>query len=367
MRLKTGERETVSDRQASISASRHASSVTAKAKLRHGRRLALPSDLNLIPNLCTLSRSVVGSSSSVSSSPHFTDCSSPSESASVFADYLRSHFSVFPAKTQRSRARGYLSELRRATCSEKSHSSFCSPFSPDEFLAAASNLYSSTTTGQKKVAYPMLKQLPRSGMDFLLHIFNLSRSLHSFHSIWKISFIIPIHKMGKPLDSPTVFQPISLTSCVSKLFKRIILSRLLFFLESNYILSLARPIFVLNGLLWIKFCFFLSPFRMRLTNPDRALERFSLLLTSQKLLTLSGTPPFSIISCRLASLLAFLVGFNLSFLIGVVAWFIKSQKSLFFSPSRGSARIRSWPCTFLSFHQCSSCFSAFYRQLLFLC
>ena len=48
---------------------------------------------------------------------------------------------------------------------------------------------------------------------------------------------IPIHKMGKPLDSPASFRPISLSSCVSKLFERIILSRLLFFLESNSILS----------------------------------------------------------------------------------------------------------------------------------
>ena len=43
--------------------------------------------------------------------------------------------------------------------------------------------------------------------------------------------------MGKPLDSPASFWPISLNSCVSKLFERIILSRLLFFLESNSILS----------------------------------------------------------------------------------------------------------------------------------
>ena len=43
--------------------------------------------------------------------------------------------------------------------------------------------------------------------------------------------------MGKPLDSPAFFRPISLTSCVSKLFERVILSRLLFFLESNSILS----------------------------------------------------------------------------------------------------------------------------------
>ena len=150
---------------------------------------------------------------------------------------MRSHFSVSQSKTLRSRARGYLTELRRATCPVKSHSSFCSPFSLAEFHAAASNLSSSTATGPDKVAYPMLKHLPRPGMDFLLHIFNLSWSSHSFPSIWKTSSIIPIHKMGKPLDSPALFRPISLTSCVSKLLERIILSRLLFFLESNSILS----------------------------------------------------------------------------------------------------------------------------------
>ena len=110
-------------------------------------------------------------------------------------------------------------------------------FTLAKFLAAASNLSSSTATGPDKVAYRMLKHLPRSGMDFLLHIFNLSWSSHSFPSIWKTSSIIPIHKMGKPLDSPASFRPISLTYCVSKLFERIILSHLLFFLESNSILS----------------------------------------------------------------------------------------------------------------------------------
>ena len=83
----------------------------------------------------------------------------------------------------------------------------------------------------------MLKHLPRSGMDFLVHILNLSWSSHSFPSIWKTSSIIPIQKIGKPLDSPASFRPISLTSCASKLFERIILCRRLFFLESNSILS----------------------------------------------------------------------------------------------------------------------------------
>ena len=187
----------------------------------------------------SLLHSIAGSPSSSSSSPNFPNCSSPRESALVFADYLKSHFSVSQLKALHSRARGYLSELCRATWLEESHSSFCSPFSPTEFLAAASNLSSSTATGPDKVAHPMLKHFPRSGMDFLFHIFNLSWTLHSFPSIWKASSIIPIHKMEKPLDSPASFRPISLTSCISNLFKRIILFRLLVFLESNSILSLS--------------------------------------------------------------------------------------------------------------------------------
>ena len=73
-------------------------------------------------------------------------------------------------------------------------------------------------------------------MDFLLRIFNLFWMLHSFHSIWKTFFNIIIHKMGKPFDFPAFLRPMSITSCGSKLFERVILSRLLFFLESNSIL-----------------------------------------------------------------------------------------------------------------------------------
>ena len=131
-------------------------------------------------SVCSLFRSVAGSSSSFSSSPNFPNCSSPRESASFNAAYLRSHFSVSQPKALPSRARA---EFRRDPCPEESHSSFCSPFSPTEFSAAASNRFSSTATGRDKVAYPMLQHLSRSGMDFLLHIFNLSWTLHFFPSI----------------------------------------------------------------------------------------------------------------------------------------------------------------------------------------
>ena len=277
------------DRQAYISASRRTSSVIAKAKAEAWQTTSSSLSPRSNPKTVhSLLRSIAGSPSSSSSSPNFANCSSPRESASVYAAYLRSHFSVSQPKALRNRARGYFTEFHPATCPVESHSSFCFPFTLAEFLAAAFNLSSSTATGPDKVAYPMLKHLPRSGMNFFLPIFNLSWSSHSFPSIWKTSSIIPIHKMGKPLDSPASFRPISLTSCISKLFERIILSRLLFFLKSNSISLPARPVSALVGLHSIKFCTFLSPFRMGLTNPSRALERSCLLSISRKFLTLSG-------------------------------------------------------------------------------
>ena len=89
----------------------------------------------------------------------------------------------------------------------------------------------------------------------------------------------------------------------------------------------ARPISALDGLHSIKFFIFLSPFWMGLTNPGRALGRSFPLMISLKLLTLSGIPPFSTNSFRLASLLALLVGLNLFFLIGSLVWFFKITKA----------------------------------------
>ena len=162
------------DRQAYISASRRASSIIAKAKPEAWQTTCSSLSPRSNPkSVHSLLSSIAGSLSSSSFSSNFPNCFSPRKSALVYGAYLRSHFSVSQPKALLIRARGYPTELRRATCPEESHSSLCSSFFPAELLAAASNLFSSTATGPDKVAYPMLKHLPRSGMDFLLHIFNL--------------------------------------------------------------------------------------------------------------------------------------------------------------------------------------------------
>ena len=144
--------------KAYISASLRALSVIAKAKAEAWQATcSFLSPKSNPESVYSFFCSVAGSPSSSSSSPNFPYCSSPRESASVFTDYLRFHFSVSQSKGLLRRARGYFSELHRATCPEKSHSSFCSPFFPAEFLATASGLSLSTATGPDKVIYPMLK------------------------------------------------------------------------------------------------------------------------------------------------------------------------------------------------------------------
>ena len=162
----------------------------------------------------------------------------------------------------------------------------------------------------------MLKHLHRSGMNFLQRLFNFPGPCIPL--IRKVFFYYSIHNMGKALVFSASFRPISLTNCVSKPFKRIILSRLLFYLESNSISSPRQDVSKLDGVLLIKFCSFLNPFRMGLTNSGRALRLFLLRSTSLNLSTLSGILAFFINLFPLASLLALLVGLNLFFLIGAL-------------------------------------------------
>ena len=157
------------------------SSPRPRPRLRYGRRLGLLSPKINPKFLYSLFHSVAGSSSSSSSTLNFLNCSSLRKSTSVFADYLRSQFSASqPNAVCVAEPQATFPSSAETTFPEES---FCSPFSPAEFLPDASNLSSSTATGPDKVAYSMLKHLPRSGIDFFLHIFNLSWFLHSIPSI----------------------------------------------------------------------------------------------------------------------------------------------------------------------------------------
>ena len=83
------------DRQAYISASRRASSVIAKVKAEAWQTTCSSLSPKSNPkSVHSLLRSIAGSPSSSSFSPNLHNCSSRRDSASVYAAYLRSYFSV---------------------------------------------------------------------------------------------------------------------------------------------------------------------------------------------------------------------------------------------------------------------------------
>ena len=123
-------------------------------------------------------------------------------------------------------------ELRKTRCEDASslRNFFCFPFFLAEFSTAISKLSFSAASGSDQIAYPLLKHLPEPAQLLLFSLFNKSWSSHTFPSCWKPTTISSIHKPGKPTSSPSSFRPISFTSCISKLFEPLILSRLTFHL-----------------------------------------------------------------------------------------------------------------------------------------
>ena len=218
-----------------IDASRRASSVISRTK--PATRQATCSNLysRFDPRAVFRLLNAISGKRNTSQDSSFPDCTCPLNTANHFASYLRSRLSQATPRSSRRAERQFMNELRKASCEDASslHNSFCSPFSLTELSTAISNFSSSTASGPDQIAYPLLKHLPEPALLLLLSLFN--RSWHP--SCWKPTTIIPIHKPGKPTSSPSFFRPISLTSCISKLFERLILSRLTFHLESNHLLS----------------------------------------------------------------------------------------------------------------------------------
>jgi hypothetical protein len=72
----------------------------------------------------------------------------------------------------------------------------------------------------------MLRHLLTHALLHLTFLFNSILQFGYFPSIWQAAKVIPIPKPNKPPTNATSYRPISLLSIVSKLFERIIASRL---------------------------------------------------------------------------------------------------------------------------------------------
>ena len=157
--------------------------------------------------------------------------------------------------------------------------------------------------------------------------------------------------MRKPLNSPVSFRPVYFTSCISKLFERIILSRLLFFLKFNSILS-PRQAGFRPGWSTLDQILFLVQSISDGFNKPRPGSRTILSTADFSKAFDSVWPPalfHKLISTGLPPCFACCTQSFFSDRRACVVY--QNHKSRSFRVRRGSARICSWPCTFLSFHQ----------------
>ena len=83
----------------------------------------------------------------------------------------------------------------------------------------------------------MLKHLPPKSLQALLDIFNDMWETGTFPESWELATVIPIPKPGKDHAEPNSYRPIALTSCLCKTLERMINARLVWYLESNNLIS----------------------------------------------------------------------------------------------------------------------------------
>jgi len=94
-----------------------------------------------------------------------------------------------------------------------------------------------TAEGPDEVNYEFIKQLPDASLLYLLQIFNEIWTSGNVPELWRIATIIPIPKPGKDSSDPSNYRPIALTSCLCKTFERMVNNRLVWFLETNNLIT----------------------------------------------------------------------------------------------------------------------------------
>ena len=90
--------------------------------------------------------------------------------------------------------------------------------------------------GPDDITISMIKNLTTPAKHTLLKALNKLWEARVYPEQWSKEIKLPFLKPGKDPNLPSSYRPISLTSCICKLFERMVNHRLMWFLEKNNIL-----------------------------------------------------------------------------------------------------------------------------------
>ena len=110
------------------------------------------------------------------------------------------------------------------------------PFSLEE-LKQQLSLCKDTAPGPDTITISMINHMTDVSLSTLLSSFNMLWEAHQYPDSWRRETKLPIGKPNKDPRDVGSYRPISLTSCVCKLFERMVNARLMWFLEKNNLLS----------------------------------------------------------------------------------------------------------------------------------
>ena len=110
------------------------------------------------------------------------------------------------------------------------------PFTPAKFKETIQTSHN-TAVGPDEIHYVFLKHLTKNSLNYLLKIFNDIWINGTFPESWKIAVIIVISKPGEDQLNPATYHPIALTSCHCKTMEHTVNKRLVWYLESNKLIT----------------------------------------------------------------------------------------------------------------------------------
>lgn len=95
-----------------------------------------------------------------------------------------------------------------------------------EIRSVIRGLKNNKSPGYDLITSKVLKELPEKGYKFLTKLFNAILTLGCWPDQLKVATIILILKPGKPPEQASSYRPISLLPILSKVFEKLLLSKL---------------------------------------------------------------------------------------------------------------------------------------------
>jgi len=112
-----------------------------------------------------------------------------------------------------------------------------SPITEHEVIWTISEYSETSAPGFNQISPIMLHNLYPNSISYFTSLLNRILLSSSFPSMWKMAVVVPLLKPLKDPSLPLSYRPISVLSVLSKILERILDRRLVWFLETNKILS----------------------------------------------------------------------------------------------------------------------------------